>query len=128
MSSIVGIPYSGVRTQKPHRALDLLSTDAMQEASRILSTVARVGLVAAALACGSGGGGSSTNSVTGTSADTTIRTTPLVLTTVTVSLGTSTLVVGQTTTAATIGTDQNGAPIAVGVIAWSSTAPSVATV
>src|SRR5262245_18862935 len=51
-----------------------------------------------------------------------------VLTSIGVSLTTSTLNVGQSTTATATGADQNGAPIATGTVTWSSSATTVATV
>lgn len=50
------------------------------------------------------------------------------LTTITVSLSSATIIVGQTATAAAAGTDQRGSAISTGVVTWSSSAPGVATV
>lgn len=50
------------------------------------------------------------------------------LTTLTVSLASSTVVAGQTTSASAAGFDQNGVAIATGTVLWSSGAPSLATV
>ena len=49
-----------------------------------------------------------------------------VLTTITVSLADASIEVGQATTATAAGVDQNGGPIALGTITWSSTAQDVA--
>ncbi len=51
-----------------------------------------------------------------------------VLTTLTVSLLSSSLQPGQSTVASAAGLDQNNAAIATGVVQWSSSAPTVATV
>jgi hypothetical protein len=51
-----------------------------------------------------------------------------VLTTVTVTLGATTLLVGQTTQAYASGLDQHNASIATGAVTWSSATPAVATV
>ncbi len=53
---------------------------------------------------------------------------PAVLTTLNVSVATPTLLPGQSTAASANGLDQNGAVIAVGVVTWSSSANSIATV
>jgi len=53
---------------------------------------------------------------------------PRVLTAVNVSVATPTLEVGQMTTAAASGTDQDGAPIATGAVTWSSETSTVAGV
>ncbi|MFN9203922.1 MAG: Ig-like domain-containing protein [Gemmatimonas sp.] len=50
------------------------------------------------------------------------------LASITVSLDRSTLVAGQTAQASATGRDRNGQPIAIGTVAWSSSAPAVATV
>ncbi len=72
-------------------------------------------------ACGCGGG--DTGSVTP------IPTAPtLVLTTITVSLSSASLQVGQAATVTAAGFDQNGSPIAVGTVTWTSSNTSVATV
>lgn len=55
-------------------------------------------------------------------------TTPPELTTLTVTLPESSIVMGDTTTAAATGADQDGEPIATGTVTWSSTAEAVATV
>ena len=52
----------------------------------------------------------------------------MVLTTITVSLSTTTIQVGQTAGTMARGTDQNGGPIAMGPVAWSSSSPAVATI
>jgi hypothetical protein len=51
-----------------------------------------------------------------------------VLTTLTMTLSAATIQVGQSATATVAGTDQNGAPIAVGTTTWSSSSSTVATV
>ncbi len=50
------------------------------------------------------------------------------LTTINVSYPSAAITVGQTTTAAATGLDQNGVAIAIGSVTWSSGAPAVATV
>ena len=72
-------------------------------------------LAAASIACG--GGDSSPTPPN-----------PAVLTTLSVSLAPTTIQVGQTATATAAGRDQFGASIATGTVAWSSSAPPVATV
>jgi hypothetical protein len=54
--------------------------------------------------------------------------TPPVLTTVSVSLGASSIQVGQSTQATAAGLDQHGATISTGAVTWASTSPSVASV
>ena len=51
-----------------------------------------------------------------------------VLTTVSVSLGSSTIHVGQSTQASATGLDQNNASIATGLVSWSSSSPGVASI
>ena len=51
-----------------------------------------------------------------------------VLTTVSVSVSPTSITVGQTATASASGLDQNGAPISVGSVTWSTSASSIATV
>src|SRR6185436_15293052 len=51
-----------------------------------------------------------------------------VLTTLNITLSATSIQVGQTATATVSGLDQNGAPISVGAISWSTDAGSVATV
>lgn len=51
-----------------------------------------------------------------------------VLSTLSVSLGASTLLVSQSTLATASGLDQNAAPMATGAVSWASSAPTVATV
>lgn len=75
---------------------------------------ALVGVASCGGGGGDGGGGPSTP-------------TP-VLTTVNVSLASSTLQPGQTTTASAAGVDQNGGAIATGTVTWSSSVTSVASV
>lgn len=53
---------------------------------------------------------------------------PPVLASVTVSLSSTTIEAGQTSTAGATGVDQNGLAVALGDVAWSSSSPSVATV
>lgn len=58
-------------------------------------------------------------------------TTPVVtkvLTSITVTVGSPTIQVGQTTTATASGLDQNGASISTGTVTWSSASTSIATV
>lgn len=84
-------------------------------------TVTAVGAGSAVISATAGGRtGSATLTVTAVPAP--------VLTTINVALGTPSLAVGQTTTATASGVDQNGASIATGVVAWSSSNTSVATV
>jgi hypothetical protein len=91
---------------------------------RLIRTRSRaVTLLALVLAACSGGGGGD-SSKTPTSPATVIP----VLATVTVSLSSSTVVVGQTVSATAAGIDQNGAPIGVGVVTWSSGSAAVASV
>ncbi len=53
---------------------------------------------------------------------------PNTLTTVVVALSPASIPVGRTSTASASGLDQNGAPIGVGAVTWSSGSPGVATV
>ncbi len=53
---------------------------------------------------------------------------PPTLTTITVSVPTATVVVGQDVPATAAGVDQSGAPIATGTVTWASSAASIATV
>ncbi len=53
---------------------------------------------------------------------------PPVLTSITVSLGTNPIYVGQTTKATFSGIDQTGAPYPIGVITWSSSATGIASI
>lgn len=64
----------------------------------------------------------------GGSSESPVVTPPKVLTSISVSLGSGTLQVGQTTTALAAGLDQNGAAISTGAVSWSSATTSVATV
>jgi hypothetical protein len=78
-------------------------------------------LVALVLAaCSGGGGGDSPKTVTAPPAP--------VLTTVTVSLSSATIQVGQTTAASAAGLDQNGAALAISTVTWSSSVVGVATI
>ena len=71
---------------------------------------------------GCGGGG-------GTDNPTTITAPPVpVLTTVSVSLPSATIQVGQTVTASASGLDQNGAAIGIGTVTWATGSPTIATV
>lgn len=76
-----------------------------------------------ALVCGCGV--SNSNGSSGSSTPT--SPTP-VLTTVSVTFGSSTIGVGSSTTAAATGRDQNGATMTLGMVSWSSSAPSIASV
>jgi hypothetical protein len=70
--------------------------------------------------CGSGGG---------TDNPTPITAPPVpVLTTVSVSLPSATLQVGQTVTASASGLDQNGAAIGIGTVTWATGSPTIAAV
>lgn len=80
-------------------------------------SIAAMLLAAASIACG-GGGRDTTPTIPN----------PPVLTTLSVSLAPTTIQVGQTATATAAGRDQFGASIATGTVAWSSSAPQVATV
>ncbi len=64
----------------------------------------------------------------GSTSEATNTTTVSTLASVSVSLAPSTIQVGQTTTATAAGLDQNGKPLAISGVSWSSASPSVATV
>jgi hypothetical protein len=92
----------------------------MQTVSRGFVRAACVAIAAAALACGESGTPSNPNDLTNIP-------TP-VLTTLNVSLSASSVAPGSKVAATVTGVDQNGIPIGVSAVSWSSSAPSVATV
>lgn len=86
--------------------------------SRIIAVCTGAFLVCTTLSCGSTDAGPSGPPP---------QATP-VLTTISVNVSPSTLVVGGVASAVASGSDQNGAPIAVGAIAWSTGSTSVASI
>lgn len=86
-----------------------------------LARIARV-VIAGVLISSCGGGGSDAPT------DPTPVVTAKVLTSITVTIPSPTIQMGQTTTASATGKDQDGGTISTGTIAWISGTPSVATI